>query len=54
MVDYYVYNLRAVENEPPCHIGFSYILPSMMTSSEGQVIVPITSSSHRPVGQLRC
>ncbi|XP_021926115.1 glycerophosphocholine phosphodiesterase GPCPD1-like isoform X2 [Zootermopsis nevadensis] len=53
MVDYYVYSSRAVENDPPCHIGSSYILPSMMTSSEGQAIVPITSSSHRPIGQLR-
>ncbi|PSN43442.1 hypothetical protein C0J52_02644 [Blattella germanica] len=53
MMDYYVFGARAMENEPPYHAGFSYVLPSMLTTSEGQVVVPITSSTHRPVGQLR-
>ena len=54
MMDYYVYSSRAVENEPPYHVGFSYVLPSMLNASEGQAVVPITSSTHRPIGQLRC
>lgn len=54
MVDYYMYSSHAVENDPPSHIGSSYILPSMMTSSEGQTIVPITSNKHHPIGQLQC
>lgn len=53
MMDYYMYSSCSLENSPPNHIGFSYILPSMMSSSEGQVIIPITSRSHRPIGQLQ-
>jgi glycerophosphocholine phosphodiesterase GPCPD1 len=49
-----MYSSHAVENDPPSHIGSSYILPSMMTSSEGQTIVPITSNKHHPIGQLQC
>ncbi|KAL0273690.1 UNVERIFIED_CONTAM: hypothetical protein PYX00_006312 [Menopon gallinae] len=52
LVDFYMYSSRAAENEPPNHIGFSYILPSTLTSSEGRVVVPITSTKHRPIGQL--
>lgn len=52
LVDYYVPRSRATEAEPPCHIGFSYILPSIMTSSEGRIVVPITSTKHHPIGQI--
>lgn len=52
LVDFYMHSSRAAENEPPNHIGFSYILPSTLTSSEGRVVVPITSTKHRPIGQL--
>lgn len=54
MVDYYMYSSHAIENDYPSHIGSSYILPSMMTSSDGQAVVPITSSKQRPIGQLQC
>ena len=54
LVDYYMYSSHTVGNGPPSHIGSSYILSSMMTCSEGQAIVPITSSKHRPIGQLQC
>ncbi|XP_069697586.1 glycerophosphocholine phosphodiesterase GPCPD1-like isoform X2 [Periplaneta americana] len=53
MMDYYIYSSRTAEGEPPYHVGFSYILPSMLTSSEGQAIVSITSNRHRAIGQLR-
>ncbi|EEB13637.1 conserved hypothetical protein [Pediculus humanus corporis] len=52
LIDYYVPRSRASESEPPCHIGFSYILPSAMTSSEGRIIVPVTSTKHQPIGQI--
>nr|CAD7427125.1 unnamed protein product [Timema monikensis] len=52
LVDYYTYNSRATDGDPPYHVGFSYLLPSVLRSSEGQVIVPITSVKHRPIGQL--
>ena len=54
MIDYYMCSSQAVGKDLPSHIGSSYILPSMMTSSEGQAIVPITGSRHRPIGQLQC
>ncbi|XP_076654229.1 glycerophosphocholine phosphodiesterase GPCPD1 isoform X2 [Halictus rubicundus] len=52
LVDYYVYSSRCFPGEPPCHIGFSYILPSTLQSSVGLLTVPITSTKHRPIGQL--
>ncbi|XP_031779389.1 glycerophosphocholine phosphodiesterase GPCPD1 isoform X2 [Nasonia vitripennis] len=52
LVDYYVYTTRSFPGEPPNHIGFSYILPSTLQSSVGQLTVPITSTKHRPIGQL--
>lgn len=52
LVDYYVYSSRSFPGEPPNHIGFSYILPSTLQSSVGMLTVPITSTRHRPIGQL--
>ncbi|XP_053988445.1 glycerophosphocholine phosphodiesterase GPCPD1-like isoform X2 [Hylaeus volcanicus] len=52
LVDYYVYSSRCFQGEPPNHIGFSYILPSTLQSSVGLLTVPITSTKHRPIGQL--
>lgn len=52
LVDYYVYSSKCFPGEPPNHIGFSYILPSTLQSSVGLVTVPITSTKHRPIGQL--
>ncbi|XP_014215845.1 glycerophosphocholine phosphodiesterase GPCPD1-like isoform X2 [Copidosoma floridanum] len=51
LVDYYV-QLRSFDGEPPAHIGFSYILPSTLQASVGLLTVPITSTKHRPIGQL--
>ncbi|CAL7946892.1 unnamed protein product [Xylocopa violacea] len=52
LVDYYVYSSRCFPGEPPSHIGFSYILPSTLQPSVGLLTVPITSTKHRPIGQL--
>ncbi|KAL6264932.1 hypothetical protein P5V15_005028 [Pogonomyrmex californicus] len=52
LVDYYVYSSRGFPGEPPNHIGFSYILPCALQPSVGLLTVPITSTKHRPIGQL--
>ncbi|KAL0117504.1 hypothetical protein PUN28_010375 [Cardiocondyla obscurior] len=52
LVDYYVYSSRCFPGEPPNHIGFSYILPCSLQPSVGLLTVPITSTKHRPIGQL--
>ncbi|XP_012538512.1 glycerophosphocholine phosphodiesterase GPCPD1 isoform X2 [Monomorium pharaonis] len=52
LVDYYVYSSRCFPGEPPNHIGFSYILPGALQPSVGLLTVPITSTKHRPIGQL--
>ncbi|KAJ8680696.1 hypothetical protein QAD02_016483 [Eretmocerus hayati] len=52
LVDYYVYTSRSFPGEPPNHIGFSYLLPSTLQASVGILTVPITSTKHRPIGQL--
>ncbi|XP_034945285.1 glycerophosphocholine phosphodiesterase GPCPD1-like isoform X2 [Chelonus insularis] len=53
LVDYYVYSSRSFPGDsPPNHIGFSYILPSTLQSSVGILTIPITSTKHRPIGQL--
>uniref|UniRef100_A0A023FBW1 Glycerophosphocholine phosphodiesterase GPCPD1 n=2 Tax=Triatoma infestans TaxID=30076 RepID=A0A023FBW1_TRIIF len=52
LIDFYSYPSNHREDEPPYHVGFSYILPSAMKNSEGQAVVPITSVRHRPIGEL--
>ncbi|XP_063972976.1 glycerophosphocholine phosphodiesterase GPCPD1-like isoform X1 [Diachasmimorpha longicaudata] len=53
LVDFYVYTSRVYPGDsPPTHIGFSYILPSTLQASVGMLTVPITSTKHRPIGQL--
>ncbi|KAL1490478.1 hypothetical protein ABEB36_013165 [Hypothenemus hampei] len=53
LIDFYIYSTRAQENEPPYHAGFSYLLPTALQSSEGSIILPVTSTKQRPLGQLR-
>jgi len=53
LLDFYIYSSRAAENEPPYHAGFSYLLPTALQSSEGNIILPVTSTKHRPLGELR-
>ncbi|BES89148.1 Glycerophosphoryl diester phosphodiesterase family [Nesidiocoris tenuis] len=54
MMDFYSYPPQADSqpDEPPYHVGFSYFLPNAMKNSEGQVVVPITSTRHRPIGEV--
>lgn len=52
LIDLYIYSSRAVEGEPPYHAGFTYILPSALSSSEGILTVPVTTTKHRPLGEM--
>ncbi|CAH0557778.1 unnamed protein product [Brassicogethes aeneus] len=54
LIDFYVYSSRSQEGEPPYHAGFSYLLPSViLQNSEGKCVLPVTSTKHRPLGQIR-
>lgn len=53
LIDLYIYSSRSGEGEPPYHAGFSYLLPTALHSSEGNVVLPVTSTKHRPLGQLQ-
>lgn len=53
LFDLYIYSSRSEEGEPPYHAGFSYLLPTALQSSEGNIILPVTSTKHRPLGELR-
>ncbi|KAK9888444.1 hypothetical protein WA026_000692 [Henosepilachna vigintioctopunctata] len=53
LIDLYIYSSRCSEGEPPYHAGFSYLLPSALQQSEGTAVLPVTSTKHRPLGQIR-
>lgn len=52
LVDLYIYSSHAVTGDPPYHVGFSYLLPSVLKTSEGHIVLPVTSVKHRPMGQI--
>ncbi|KAF5298403.1 hypothetical protein FQR65_LT01181 [Abscondita terminalis] len=52
LIDLYVYSSRAGDDEPPYHAGFSYLLPNALSSSLETVTLPVTSTKHRPLGQI--
>ncbi|KAL3281398.1 hypothetical protein HHI36_004607 [Cryptolaemus montrouzieri] len=53
LIDLYIYSTHCAEGEPPYHAGFSYLLPSVLLQSEGSAVLPVTSTKHRPLGQIR-
>lgn len=53
LIDFYIYSSRSEEGDPPYHAGFSYLLPSVLQHSEGSVVLPVTSTKQRPLGQIR-
>lgn len=53
LIDLYVYSSRGTEEQPPYHAGFTYLLPSALQSSEGKCILPVTSTKHRPLGEIK-
>lgn len=51
LVDFYAYSSRAGSDDPPCHVGYTYILPNMFKPSEGSLQLPVTCNvKHRPLG----
>lgn len=53
LVDFYSYSSRASSEDPPCHIGYTYILPNVFKPSEGSVELPVTCNmKHRPLGTV--
>ncbi|XP_063376134.1 glycerophosphocholine phosphodiesterase GPCPD1-like [Cydia fagiglandana] len=53
LVDFYCYSTRASTQEPPCHVGYTYVLPNMFKPSEGTLELPVTCSiKHRPLGTV--
>ncbi|EDV99171.1 glycerophosphocholine phosphodiesterase GPCPD1 [Drosophila grimshawi] len=55
LVDLYSYSSRvAVEDGPPLHLGYHYVLPNLFKRSEGNLELPITcAKGHRPLGMMR-
>lgn len=53
LVDFYSYSSRASSEDPPCHVGYTYILPNMFKPSEGKLELPVTCNvKHRPLGTV--
>ncbi|KAM3959061.1 LOW QUALITY PROTEIN: glycerophosphocholine phosphodiesterase GPCPD1 [Aphomia sociella] len=53
LVDFYSYSSRASTEDPPCHIGYTYVLPNMFKPSEGTLELPVTCNvKHRPLGTV--
>ncbi|CAG4968151.1 unnamed protein product [Colias eurytheme] len=53
LIDFYSYSTRASSEDPPCHIGYTYVLPNMFKPSEGLLELPVTCNvKHRPLGTI--
>lgn len=53
LVDFYSYSSRASADDPPCHVGYTYVLPNMFKPSEGLLQLPVSCSiKHRPLGTV--
>ncbi|XP_075992154.1 glycerophosphocholine phosphodiesterase GPCPD1-like isoform X2 [Anticarsia gemmatalis] len=53
LIDFYSYSSRASSEDPPCHVGYTYVLPNMFKPSEGVLELPVTCNvKHRPLGTI--
>ncbi|KAG7311620.1 hypothetical protein JYU34_002669 [Plutella xylostella] len=53
LVDFYSFSTRASLDDPPCHVGYTYVLPNMFKPSEGILELPVTCNiKHRPLGTV--
>lgn len=53
LIDFYSYSSRASSEDPPCHVGYTYVLPNMFKPSEGMLELPVTCNvKHRPLGTV--
>ncbi|XP_050426352.1 glycerophosphocholine phosphodiesterase GPCPD1 [Adelges cooleyi] len=48
-----IYLQKESFEQPPYHVGFTYVLPNSMKHSTGVIIAPITSIRHQPIGELK-
>ncbi|XP_022900956.2 glycerophosphocholine phosphodiesterase GPCPD1-like [Onthophagus taurus] len=53
LIDFYIYSSKAIDDEPPYHAGFTYLLPGAVEHTKGSVVLPLTSMKQRPLGELR-
>ncbi|CAK1549809.1 unnamed protein product [Leptosia nina] len=53
LIDFYAFSRRASVDDPPCHVGYTYVLPNMLRPSEGSLELPVTCNvKHRPLGTV--
>lgn len=53
LLDLFSYSSHAASEDPPCHIGYTYVLPNMFQPSEGSLELPVTCNvKHRPLGTI--
>lgn len=53
LIDLFTYSSHAGPEDPPCHIGYTYVLPNMFQPSEGSLELPVTCNvKHRPLGTV--
>lgn len=53
LLDFYSYSNHASMASPPCHVGYTYVLPNMFKSSVGVLELPVTCNvKHRPLGTV--
>ncbi|CAG9784509.1 unnamed protein product [Diatraea saccharalis] len=54
LIDFYSFSSRASTEDPPCHIGYTYVLPNMFKASGGGLELPVTCNvKHRPLGTVK-
>ncbi|XP_013133716.1 PREDICTED: glycerophosphocholine phosphodiesterase GPCPD1 isoform X1 [Papilio polytes] len=53
LIDFYSHSSRAAMDDPPYHVGYTYVLPNMFKPSEGDLELPVTCNvKHRPLGTV--
>lgn len=52
VIDFYLYEPMTPPGDIPKHIGFCYILPSVLHNTVGTSLIPITGLKQQPIGQL--
>lgn len=53
LLDFYSYSTRASSEDPPYHIGYTYVLPNVFKRSEGTLELPVTCNvKHLPLGTI--
>lgn len=54
LIDLYTYRRGQMEDEPPHHLGYHYLLPNLLKKTDGRLELPITcAAKHRPLGMMK-